>query len=694
MSDYSDDAKDFINDYGKKVVNPRLQDHQDLIKSFGEEYERAYQMLNTFYAEAYRDQSYYLGNQWSLEELAYLNNQRRSSFTYNMIRRMVNLIEGIQRSNRMSTIYTPIEDASSQTADTLSDVGQYIMSRNGGYETLSLAFKDACITGISWISPYIDYRDDPISGDIRFHLDHWNSVIWDPFFYERDLSDCGFIARRKYLSRTEVISLLPDKEEEINALPWGSRDDKFTYMPFARQWGMQKLLNYTEYWKPKWETKDVIVDMQSGETTTWNGSRERLKQILSIEPTLKVIKKPVRTVELGIIVEGELMYYGKDPYGLDNYPFVPIWVCYEPSYDLYTWKLQSLVRFIRDPQTELNKRRSKMVDILDSQLNSGWIAKTGAVTNNASLYKNGQGQVLFVKPEANIDTDLRRIEPPSIPDGQFALMDAFEKDIPNILGINPEMLGMPENEKVETAAILSKMRQAAGLVSLRNVFDSLAESQKLLGKKVLELIQKNYTPEKVKLITKKEVPQEFYSGVFSRYDVVVEQGLETDTQRQEQFTQLLTLKQMGFNIPDSLIIKASNITRKQELTDILDAQAEQENQMLDQQSQMQMQQQQLLAEGIEAKARSDEALAMERMNKIHLDQSLDAERIAKAEQEKTAAELNFIKSLKELEGMDLNTLALKVQMLKELSDIQRTESASERIDAAREMMFPSGSPVA
>jgi hypothetical protein len=425
--------------------------------------------------------------------------------------------------------------------------------------------------------------------------------------------------------------------------------------------------------------------MQSGETTTWNGSRERLKQILSIEPTLKVIKKPVRTVELGIIVEGELMYYGKDPYGLDNYPFVPIWVCYEPSYDLYTWKLQSLVRFIRDPQTELNKRRSKMVDILDSQLNSGWIAKTGAVTNNASLYKNGQGQVLFVKPEANIDTDLRRIEPPSIPDGQFALMDAFEKDIPNILGINPEMLGMPENEKVETAAILSKMRQAAGLVSLRNVFDSLAESQKLLGKKVLELIQKNYTPEKVKLITKKEVPQEFYSGVFSRYDVVVEQGLETDTQRQEQFTQLLTLKQMGFNIPDSLIIKASNITRKQELTDILDAQAEQENQMLDQQSQMQMQQQQLLAEGIEAKARSDEALAMERMNKIHLDQSLDAERIAKAEQEKTAAELNFIKSLKELEGMDLNTLALKVQMLKELSDIQRTESASERIDAAREM---------
>lgn len=670
MSDYSDDAKDFLNEYKKKTIGKRLEEHQDIIKNFGEEYERSYQMLNTFYAESYRDQSFYLGNQWSLEELAYLNNQRRSSFTYNMIRRMINLVEGVQRSNRMSTVYTPIEDSSSQTADLLSDVGQYVMQHSGGYEKISCAFKDACITGISWLSPYIDYRDDPVSGDIRFHLDNWNSVIWDPFFYERDLSDCGFIARRKFLSRTEVISLLPDQEDVINGLPYGSRDDKFTYMPFARQWGMQKLLNYTEYWKPKWETREVLVDMQSGESMEWKGSRARLRVIQAMQPSLQLIRKPVRTVELGIIVEGELLYYGKDPYGLDNYPFVPFWVCYEPSYDLYTWKLQSLVRFIRDPQVELNKRRSKMVDIIDAQLNSGWIAKTGAVTNNSSLFKTGNGQVLFVKPEANIDTDLRRIEPPNIPDGQFALMDAFEKDIPNILGINPEMLGMPENEKVETAAILSKMRQAAGLVSLRNVFDSLAESQKILGCKVMQLIQKNYTPEKVALITKKKVTDEFYSGVFSRYDVVVEEGLETDTQRQQQFSQLLALKQMGFSIPDGLIIKASNLTRKQELNEILDAQAQQEQEMLNKQNEMQMQQMKVMTDGIESKAQSDQALAQERLNKIHLDAALSSERLARSEEDRTAGVLNLIKAVRELQGMNLDDMMKKIQMLNALEQGQ------------------------
>jgi len=82
MSNYSSDSRDFIEDYrGKIKLGFGLEKHQDIIKEFGEAYERAYQLWNTYYAEAYKDLSYYLGNQWSLEELAYLNNQRRSSFT-------------------------------------------------------------------------------------------------------------------------------------------------------------------------------------------------------------------------------------------------------------------------------------------------------------------------------------------------------------------------------------------------------------------------------------------------------------------------------------------------------------------------------------------------------------------------------------------------------------------------------------
>ena len=682
MSDYSysSDAKDFLGDYKKKIKSdPRLEFHQDIVQDFGESYERAYQLWNTFYAEAYKDLSYYLGNQWSLEELSYLNNQRRSSFTYNKIRRLINLVQGYQRKNRLATIISPIENGSDLTAEIQTDAMQYIMQYADGYECISNAFKGALTTGMSFISPWLDYRSDPVSGDIRFHHDEWNAVILDPFLTKKDLSDCSFVARRKFLSRTEVISLLPDKQDVIEALPWGTRDDKFTYMPYARQWGMQKLLNYNEYWRTKWETKDVLVDMETGEMKEWDGDRKRLYLFRKMFPQLEVVKKPVRSVELGIIVEGQLLYYGKDPNGLNDYPFVPFFAIFEPSYDLYTWKIQSLVRIVRDPQTELNKRRSKMVDIIDNQLNSGWVAKTNSVSNPSSMYKSGQGQVVWLKPEAQM-TDVQRLQAPEIPASMFQLEAEFEKDIMEIAGVNSELFGMAENDKIETAGILSKMRQSAGLVNLQDLFDGLRESQRLLGRKVLKLMQNNYSPEKIKLITKKDPTPEFYSKSFAKYDVTVEEGILTDTQRQSQFTQLMALKAMGIEIPSSLIVKNSNLHGKKDLEELMAAQAQQQEQMMQMQAQLQMQNQDTVTRAVDAKAESDKALAAERLNKVGLDAALSAERLSRAEEDRTASALNIVKMFKELEGIDLSNLREKLTLIRELEG--KTESKKPETPAA------------
>lgn len=671
MSDYSrsQDSTEFLDHYKKSIIknDPRLEFHQDVIQDFGESYERAYQLWNTFYAEAYKDLSFYLGNQWSLEEQSYLNNQRRSSFTYNKIRRLINLVQGYQRKNRLSSIVSPIENASEETATMLSDVMQYVMQTSDGYDAISDAFKGALTTGISFLSPYVDYRNDPVSGDIRFHRDDWNAVILDPFFTKKSLEDCSFVARRKFLSRTEVISLLPDKQDVIESLPWGSRDDKFTYMPYARQWGMQKLLNYTEYWRTKWETKEVLVDMETGETKEWNGDRKRLRLFKEAYPQVEVIRKPVKQVELGIIAEGELLFYGKDPYGLNDYPFVPFTAIWEPSYDLWTWKCQSLVRIMRDPQTEINKRRSKMVDILDSQLNSGWIAKTNSVSNPTSLYKSGQGQVIFVKPEAQM-TDIQRLEAPGINPSMFQLEAEFEKDLFDIIGLSPENVGMSENEKIETAGVLAKARQAAGWIPMQDVFDGLRESQKLLSRKVLKLIQLNYTPEKIRLITKKDPTPEFFSKLFAEYDVVVEEGVLTDTQKQQQFIQLCALKTLGVNVTDEELVANSQLHDKKPMEERFAAEREAAMQTQQQMQQLEMEKLAMLNKSVEAKSFSDQSLGAERLAKIQLDKALNAERINRAEEDKTAAELNLIKALKELQGMDIEQIAKGVEILKGLAE--------------------------
>jgi hypothetical protein len=249
---------------------------------------------------------------------------------------------------------------------------------------------------------------------------------------------------------------------------------------------------------------------------------------------------------------------------------------------------------------------------------------------------------------------------------------------------------MPENDKIETAAILAKMRSSAGLIGLRGVFDSLAESQKILGKKVMTLIQKNYSPEKVQRITKKEPTEEFYSQNWAQYNVVVEEGLLTDTQRHSQYMQLMALKQNGMPIPDSLIIKNSNLHGKDELNEILDAQAEQAQQQQQQQEQLQMQQMKVMTDGIESKAMSDQALAQERLATINLKNAENAERIQRAEQDSTASDLNVIKSLKELFGMDPSQLAEQIRMLKEITSIHHAHAENDRAQAQHDMQMQQG----
>lgn len=667
----SSDSAAFLDNYKKELgkKNSLPEDAQDIINEFGQNYESAYQLLNTYYAEAYKDLSFYLGNQWSLEELSYLNNQRRSSFTYNKVRRLMELVQGYQRKNRLSTIISPIEGASEDTAALFTDVMQFVMQASDGYEAISDAFKGAITTGLCFLSPYIDYRDDPVSGDVKFHKDDWNAVVFDPFMTKKDLSDCSFIARRKFLSKTEICSLIPDKTDVIMGLSYGTRDDKFTYLPYARDSGANKLLNYTEYWRAKWVTKDVLVDMKTGETKEWKGDKARLDLFRRAFPQLEVVKKPVKTVELGIIVEGQLLYYGKDPFGLNDYPFVPFMATWEPSYDLWTWKAQSLVRPLRDPQTELNKRRSAMIQSIDASLNTGWIAKTNAVSNPSSLYKSGHGQVIFLKPEAQI-TDIQPIQRPGIDSSLFTLEAEFERDMFEILGLSPENVGQAENDKIETAGILAKARQAAGWMPMQGVFDGLRESQKLLGRKVLKLIQLNYTPEKIEMITRKKPSEEFYSKTFAKYDVSVQEGILTDTQQQTQFIQLTALKAMGVNVTDDELIDASNLHNKKPMRDRMEAERKGAMQAQQQQTQMAMQEQAVVAHSLNSKAESDRALAGERMAKIQLEQAESAERISRAEEDRTAGVLNLIKAIKELDGMDIENIKKKVEILLSIDEHQ------------------------
>jgi hypothetical protein len=479
-------------------------DH-DILKRMDYTYAKNITINQSFWSEADVDSRFKAGDQtiWQ-DQYGSLPAFRKRQFNFNRIRRIVNMISGYQRQHRKSTVVTPVEARGQQTADQFTKLMYHVNSKGGIYELLSDAFEGAVTTGMNMLSVWMDYRNDPVNGEVKVDNVAYSGYLIDPYFKNMDLSDCNNIWTRKYLSRDQVMTLLPDRKEEIKGCAgWGNRDGKFQFMPESYNYGMQDLIIYDEFWYLSTRKQTLLVDTTNGETIEWKGQDEDQEEFLGMYPQVIKIDQEIPTCKLAIVVQGKVMYHGPNPLGVDRYPFVPVWAYYEPQIPYFPQRIQGVVRGIRDAQYLYNRRRIIELDILESQVNSGWIYKENALVNPKDVFLQGQGRGLALKAEAQI-TDVQRIEPPQVPPSMIQLSELLGQELGQISGVNEELLGAAEDDK---AGILSMLRQGAGLTTLQVLFDNLDRSQKMLGDMQIELIQANWTPGKVQRILDEEPSQ-------------------------------------------------------------------------------------------------------------------------------------------------------------------------------------------
>ncbi len=200
-----------------------------------------------------------------------LPNNNRGSWYFNRVRPLCNMVSGYQRRNRKSTVVVPLENGDQQTADQWSKILLNVYKREGVYETISEAFhQGGCIAGMNLLHVYMDYRNDPVSGDLKVDNCSYNSFFIDPYFRKPDLSDCSFVWRRSYLSHSAAAALMPDRYEEIMSLPGNptgtGRDGRFQYMPESYGQTQQNRLAYDEYYYRDYRKQKLLIDKMTGET--------------------------------------------------------------------------------------------------------------------------------------------------------------------------------------------------------------------------------------------------------------------------------------------------------------------------------------------------------------------------------------------------------------------------------------------
>ena len=586
---------------------------------------------------------------------------RRRMFTFNRIRRVIQMITGHQRRNRKSTVVIPVENANSNTADQFTQVLNWVNRQEEVLETISDAFQGSLIAGMNLLQVWLDFRSDPVSGNIKVENCAYNSFLIDPYFRKADLSDCNFLWKRSFVNKRTALSLLPGREDEIMGL-YGhdTRDSKFQFMPENYNYGFKDLLTYDEYYYRDFRAQRMLIDTETGETTEWRGDdEERLRAFLQSYPTVTMVEQEIPTVKLAIVLQGKVMYDSANPLGIDVYPFVPVFAYYRPELPYFPYRIAGVVRGLRDAQYLYNRRRAIELDILESQINSGWKYKENALVNPKDVFLSGQGKGLALKDEAQM-TDVEQILPPQVPPSMIQLSELLAQEISQISGVNEELLGSSDDSK---AGILSMLRQGAGLTTLQSLFDNLDRAQKMLGEMMVDIIQNNFTPGKIKKILNGAEPERsFYDKAFGKYGCAIEEGLNTTTQKQMQFAQLLQLREAGVPVPDDVLLDAATIQDKSKLVESIRAQQQQNQQMQQAQAQAAMQEQQARTDLAYARAQADRGLGAERYSRIEENRALAEERRAASVKDEEMALLNFVKALKEIEGLDLNHLTQLVQL--------------------------------
>lgn len=647
-----------------------------ITNEYDQAYEQNYYAWNSFYSFAEKDLRFYLGDQWDEAEKRELFQQGRSTFVYNMIRPNINMVSGYQKKHRHSSIVVPSEFYDQNASDQLSKLLLYSMQYGNAYETISECFRGALITGWNLFCIFKDYREDPLDGDICFIREPYNAWICDPYFSKKDFSDCSNICRRKYISLDQTKSILPGHEKQLDELfniGW-ERDDKFTWLPYQQQPNGQKMIAFDEYWTQGWEKKKYIYNASTGESIEYFG--EDSDYFLYADPNAEIITKNERFVEQHIIVNSQYIKTVKNPYGLNEYPFVPFFCIFEPESSDYILKVQSLIRVMIDPQREANRRRSQMIDIVESQINSGWIAEEDACVNPRSLYKTGQGQVIW-KRRGLQQNALERMQPSQVPPSFFQLNELHDKDIMKVANISEELLGQADSEQDSGLKVM--LRQGAALVGLQDVFDNLRYAQKILSKKILKIIQ-SWSKQKIERILGEKADEKILKKSTIKFDISVQEGVLTDTQQQMFFRQLITLKELGEPIPPGLLAQAAPLQGKSQYNKALEQYNKQQQQA---QQQAQTLQQQLInseSQLAQSQSLSNIASAKERFSRAMANMGLEEERVSKSLENRASTNLERLKTIKELESIDDSRLEKLINIVLRLEEFSKQNEAEKQLN--------------
>ncbi len=638
-------------------------------------------------------------NQANIDTLFYAGNQsfinRNFSFNagvspqeyyFNLVQQPVNMVTGFQRQHRKSIVYQAADGADPQTTDEYTRMMMNVCQKEGIHESFSKSCELAAVAGMNLMQPYLDYTgDDPAQGSLKVKVWEYNSFLVDPFFRQPDMSDAQFVWCQEYISKQEAELRFPDKIAEVKPMAGTpQRYGSFYFLPENYNMSRNDLMVLSYVWY-KWRRKRKRLYSRSRNQFYDLGKDANLEEILYNIPDMEEVTVDSPCWKVAVVLNEQLMFQGDNPlWDGSECPFIPNFWNYDPHINQYELRSRSLIFPMRSSQFLFNYKVINNNDIATATINAGWKRKIGAVANEDNLKKSGQGWDVIINDGYEM-TDVEKIIPSAVPESDLALAQQMSDLVFKTSGIDLENWAGQQDKQVSSLTLLQKM--AANLLPFQKYFDQWDHAQKLLGERLLQYALYNWNEAKVELLIGQPPSPHFYSRIFAKYKVVVEEGDMTPTQQTLQAQHMMDIN-AAFQrevFPPSMIVPKLNISGKGEIIPFLQQQEQQQAAVQAEATNIEHAFQEAKLKELMSKAAANIATARERHGRSEADIGLFEERLSEITRNRALATKDKMDALEKLVDViakfgEIETM-LKLNQLDGIEMKQEQDENREKADA-------------
>ena len=550
------------------------------------------------------------GNQWPKEIKQALEEQNRACLVINHTEANHDILSGIFRDNRTDWKVLPIENGDSLTADILSIVMKQIASASDFAQEETRVFDDVQDVGRGFFEIYPDFDVD-INGQIRLNHFPWDGVYCGPHD-KLDGSDMEYIVKKKWFSYRKLKQLYPKKVDEIDRMANLTSDEikSLREEPGAKFAisGIENLedldmsdLSAKKYAVLECERKvyrqvPLLIDEENA--FVFDGSLLSPKDLADAKKIkqFRVISRNVHDIRVTSIAGSVLLDdFIADDRPSNDFSLIPVY-CKKEGKNFW-----GKIEAIKDPQRELNKRRSQNTDIMDRCVIEGWFTDQNTFVNKqdeADFEENVARPGFHAKIQDVKAPPLKATANP-YPTGVIQMEKMADDSVRRVSGVTLEMAGMEQSNSNSGVLFAAKQRQ--GMVGQKFMFDNFALAKKRLGKQIIAYIQEMYSADRIMRLLenlaqkdptlqvagtdlgqfqreqlKQVIQQALDNKELTKYDIEIAESPFSSTSRQANAMLLLEMARMyPTEVPPDVIIDAFDIPGKQKIIARIEQQRQQ-----------------------------------------------------------------------------------------------------------------------